>query len=92
MDNKNLSDLNELFSLQYNFDKLKFLLSNILSKQNETDKKLKQQENIIQNLFNKEYYSKNKLENSLYNTIEKNNEKEKTISSSSMKTSQNNVT
>ena len=47
MDNKNLSDLNELFSLQYNFDKLKVLLSNILSKQNETDKKLKQQENLI---------------------------------------------
>ncbi len=92
MDNKNLSDLNELFSLQYNFDKLKVLLSNILSKQNETDKKLKQQENIVQNLFNKEYNSKNKLENSLYNTIEKNNEKEKTISSSSMKTSQNNIT
>ena len=38
MDNKNFSDLNELFSLHYNFDKLKVLLSNILSKQNETEK------------------------------------------------------
>ena len=92
MDNKNCSDLNELFSLHYNFDKLKVLLSNILSKQNETDKKLKQQEIIVQNLFNKEYNSKNRLDNSLNNTIEKNNEKEKTVSSSPMITSQNNIT
>ena len=92
MDNKNFSDLNELFSLHYNFDKLKVLLSNILSKQNETDKKLKQQEIIVQNLFNKEYNSKNRLDNSLNNTIEKNNEKEKTVSSSPMITSQNNIT
>ena len=92
MDNKNFSDLNELFSLHYNFDKLKVLLSNILSKQNETEKKLKQQEIIVQNLFNKEYNSKNRLDNSLNNTIEKNNEKEKTVSSSPMITSQNNIT
>ena len=88
MDNKNFSDLNELFSLHYNFDKLKVLLSNILSKQNETEKKLKQQETIIQNLFNKEYNSNTRIDN---NTIENNNEKGKTLSSSPIQNSQNNV-
>ena len=91
-------DLNELFSLQYNFDKLKVLLGNILTKQNETEKKIKNQDSIIHNLFNKQYNS-HKSDNNLIEKlnnfkIEKIKEKEKikTLSSSTLNNqNQNNI-